>query len=104
MRDCQNSLLKEGFSRRSKISVQVGIKNNETHVDAFEENYNWALPILCIAQLILIFVLRKEKDEEEGWAKFLIKISLWIGFSCTLTKYAQHAIIACINGRVYGGL
>ena len=60
------------------------------------------LPLLCIGQILIIFILRRDYEEEgDNWAKLLLKISLWFGFSSVLVKYIGHVIYAYFSGRVY---
>ena len=60
------------------------------------------LPLLCIGQILIIFILKRDHEAEgDNWPKYLLKISLWLGFSSILTKYIGHAIYAYFNGRVY---
>ena len=78
------------------------MRNNEEHTDAHEAFYNWMLPLLCIGQILIIFILRRDHEEEgDNWAKLLLKISLWFGFSSVLVKYIGHVIYAYFSGRVY---
>lgn len=60
------------------------------------------LPLLCIGQIIIIFILKRDHEEEgDNWPKLLLKISLWIGFSSVLVKYIGHIIYAYYNGQLY---
>ena len=60
LRDCSMSLLKEGFGRRTKIELELDVRNNEMHTSAHEEHYDWVLPFLIVGYLILLFVLGRE--------------------------------------------
>jgi hypothetical protein len=63
--------------------------------------YNWLLPTLFLLCLSTIYYLNKNKEDEDNWIKYILKISLWFAFSATLLKYLGFIIYAYISGDDY---
>jgi hypothetical protein len=102
VRDCDQTIVREGFGREAKINIELDVTNNGNYNSATEQYYTWLLPLLIILELALIIVLRREKEEEgDNWIKWLLKLSIWFGIASVAFKYTGYAIYAWVNGADY---
>jgi hypothetical protein len=63
--------------------------------------YSWLLPASLLLGLGTLFFLNYNKEDEDNWIKYLLKISLWIALSATLLKTIGFIIYAYLSGEDY---
>lgn len=75
------------------IKIDLDIRNNNQHVTENEKHYTWVQPTLIISGMVMIWLIRQDKEEEgENWFKYILKYGIYTNILSHVFKYIGFLI------------